>query len=129
LLSAERPMIDALVGGRLHGKATERIAKKGNTFATCVVRATCRTGETVFISVIAFNETAVTGLLALNDGDSVTLAGELTPKVWTSPEGEARPSLDLVAHQVLTTYAVKRKRQAIAAEPIDESECDRAADL
>jgi len=42
----------------------------------------------------------------------VALAGSITPKVWTDRQGNARPVVDLVAHQVLTVYHVKRKRAA-----------------
>ena len=34
----------------------------------------------------------------------------LTPKAWTDKEGQARPSLDMVASQVLSVYQVKRRR-------------------
>lgn len=54
-----------------------------------------------------------TALLALAEGDSVALSGSLTPKTWTDKEGNTRPALDLVAHQVLTAYAVTRKRNAM----------------
>ena len=54
-----------------------------------------------------------TALLALQAGEPVALAGELTPKVWTPPGGEPRPVLDMVAHAVLTTYAVQRRRKAV----------------
>lgn len=50
-------------------------------------------------------------LLALDDGDSVALAGMLTPKVGTDLRGEAKLALDdMVEHAVLTAYSVKRKR-------------------
>ena len=50
----------------------------------------------------------------LHDGDSVAIAGELTPKVWTDKHGEAKPALDLVAHKVMSPYDVQRKRKAVA---------------
>ena len=52
-------------------------------------------------------------MLALGDGDSVALAGSLTPKVWTDKEGNSRPAVDLVAHKLLTAYHVTRKRNAV----------------
>lgn len=55
---------------------------------------------------------ACAALLALGDGDAVSLAGGLTPKVWTDKTGNARPTLDIVAHQVLTAYHVQRRRKA-----------------
>jgi len=106
-------MIDALLAGRLYGKAQARTAKNGNPYAIGKVRAAAGNGEGLFVAVIAFNRHAVTALLALDDGDSVALSGELTPKVWTDKDGKARPALDLVAHAVLTEYHVARKRKAV----------------
>jgi single-stranded DNA-binding protein len=109
-------MIDALLAGRLHGKPQARTAANGNQFATAKVRVATREGEAFFANVIAFDAEAVTALLALGEGASVALAGELTPKVWTDKNGEARPVLDLLAHAVLTPYHVQRKRQAVRDE-------------
>jgi single-stranded DNA-binding protein len=106
-------MIDALIAGKLYGAPAERTAKNGNRFAIAKVRVATVTGEGIFVNVIAFAASAVESLLALTDGDSVAMSGELTPKVWTDKNGEARPALDLVAHAVLTAYHVTRKRQAI----------------
>jgi single-stranded DNA-binding protein len=77
------------------------------------VRTSTRDGSAIFCNVIAFDEKAVTALLALAEGDSVALAGELTPKVYTPRNGEPRPSLDLLAHAVLTEYHIARKRKAV----------------
>ena len=72
-------------------------------------------GERLFVHVIAFETYTVTALLALDAGDSIALAGSITPKVWTDREGQPRPALDMVAHQVLTTYHVTRKRRTVQA--------------
>jgi hypothetical protein len=53
-------------------------------------------------------------LLALQEGDSAAFAGELKVSIYTDKNGEARPSLDLTAHAVLSEYHVSRKRKAIA---------------
>lgn len=103
-------MIDGLIAGKLYGQPTERTSKTGKPFALAKVRAAAGDGESLFVNVIAFDDAPVAALLALGDGDSVALSGSLTPKVWTDKEGNARPGLDLVAHQVLTAYAVTRKR-------------------
>ncbi len=107
-------MIDALIAGKLHGKPTPRTGQAGKPFVTCTVRVATET-DALFVSVIAFVATAQAALLALDDGDSVALSGSLTPKVWTK-DGKARPSLDMVAHAVLTPYHVTRKRRAMAGE-------------
>jgi single-stranded DNA-binding protein len=109
-------MIDALIAGRIYGKPAQRATGSGKPFATAKLRAATREGDIHFVNVIAFASGAVTALLALSDGDSVAIAGELSPKVWTDKEGAARPSLDLVAHQVLSEYHVTRKRQAMSED-------------
>ena len=106
-------MIDALVAGKLYGQPKTMASKAGKLFATAKVRAAAGEGEALFVNVIAFDAGAVAALLALGDGDSVALAGSLTPKVWTDREGNTRPAVDLVAHQVLTAYHVTRKRKAV----------------
>lgn len=112
-------MIDALISGRVHRAPKSRTSGTGKRFATANVRTSTRDGNAVFVSVIAFDESAVTALLALSDGDSVALAGELTPKVYTPQNGEPRASLDLLAHAVLTEYHVARKRKAVQAAGAD----------
>jgi hypothetical protein len=109
-------MIDGLIGGKLHGKPAQRKSSKGNIYFTAKVRAAAGDGEALFVNVITFVEDVGTALLALDDGDSVSLSGALTPKVWTPPDGEPRPALDMVAHAVTTAYQVTRKRQAIGKQ-------------
>ena len=110
-------MIDGLIGGKLNGAAKEHPSKTGKRFATAKLRAPLADGDSIFVSVIAFSETVVDGLLALDDGDSVALSGALTPKVWQPANGEARPALDLIAHALVTPYHVQRKRQQVQAKP------------
>ncbi|HDR8932817.1 hypothetical protein [Burkholderia vietnamiensis] len=112
-------MIDGLVSGKLFGTATSRQGRGGGTFVTCKVRAAVDGGESLFVNVITFSTTAGDALLALADGDSVALAGTLTPKVWTDKHGDAKPALDMVAHAVLTAYHVKRKRAAVRGDGSD----------
>ena len=106
-------MIDALIAGRLYGTPCSRVSRVSRTFATAKVRVATSNGESAFISVVAFSDHAIAALLAFSDGDSVALAGALTASAFTDKEGTARPSLDLVAHQVLTAYHVGRKRKAM----------------
>lgn len=106
-------MIDALIAGRVYGQPAERTSKTGKPFAVAKVRAAAGDGESIFVNVVAFDPAPCKALLALADGDSVALSGSLTPKVWTDREGNTRPALDLVAHQVLTAYHVTRKRAAV----------------
>jgi len=112
-------MIDGLISGKIYGQPAQRTAKTGKCFAVAKVRCAAGDGESLFVNVIAFDGDTCTALLALGDGDSVALAGMLTPKVWTDRDGNARPSLDIVAAQVLTAYHVSRKRKAVTNEGVD----------
>ncbi|AVA33432.1 single-stranded DNA-binding protein [Cupriavidus metallidurans] len=109
-------MIDGLISGKLYGKPVCKTGQSGRQFVTAKVRAATGGDEAVFVNVIAFSTTARDALLELDDGDSVALAGTLTPKAWLDKQGDAKPALDLVAHQVLTAYAVRRKRSALQGE-------------
>ena len=114
-------MIDALISGRLHGAPQARTSKTGSQFVTAAVRVPTKDNGSMFASVIAFSGTACRALLALQEGDAVALAGELTPKLYQPKGGgEPRASLDLVAHAVLSEYHVSRKRAAIAEPKLHE---------
>jgi single-stranded DNA-binding protein len=109
-------MMDAIIGGRLYGKPERRTGKNGDSFVTAKVRAVPVNGETLFVNVIGFSEQVCAALLALDDGDGVSLAGAITPKAWIDRNGEARPALDMRVHGVLTAYHVKHKRRAMSSD-------------
>ncbi|MDO9050015.1 MAG: single-stranded DNA-binding protein [Methylotenera sp.] len=107
-------MIDALINGKLAQKPVKRISKSNNIFVTAAVYTPTSNGDNMRISVIAFDESVGLSLLALDEGDSVCMSGELTPKVWQPKDGgEPKPACDFTAHAVLTAYHVSRKRQAV----------------
>ena len=105
-------MIDGLIAGKLYGQPQKRKDQHGKTFAVGKRRAAAGNGESVFVSWIAFGDAALQ-LLELGDGDSVAMAGSLTPKAWTDKEGQARSALDMQVNQVLTAYHVRKKRQQV----------------
>ncbi|MBC3920568.1 single-stranded DNA-binding protein [Undibacterium sp. CY18W] len=98
-------MIDALIAGRIYGQVEERAGQNGSVYVTCKVRAATDDGDFIICNVIAFNDAARANLLGLGDGDSLSLSGALTPKVWTDKQGKARPALDLIAHAVITAHS------------------------
>lgn len=116
-------MIEGLIAGVLVGLAETRQGKNGTTFALAKVKATAGDGESLMVNVIAFTTEASAALTALDDGDAVSLAGALTPKVWTDKQGNTRPALDMVATQVLTAYHATRKQQALQ----DPTHTDKAS--
>jgi single-stranded DNA-binding protein len=107
-------MIDGLVSGRLFGKAAERSGASGKVFVAAKLRVADGDGEGLFISVVAFSDSAKAGLLALDDGDSCALAGPLKIGTFEARDGSVKPSVSLVAHAVLSQYHVQRKRRAVA---------------
>jgi single-stranded DNA-binding protein len=107
-------MIDALIQGKIYGQPQQRTAKTGKPFAVTKVRVAQGDGDTLFVSVIAFDAQPCSALLALGDGDSIAITGTLTAKVWTDKQGQPKPALDLIAQQVMTPYQVTRKRKAVA---------------
>jgi hypothetical protein len=94
-------MIEALIAGHLMGDASRRIDKAGREFMVARVLARNRADEEFIVNAIAFDEAPCAALLALRDGDALSLTGALTPKVWTDKQGNARPSLDVVVAQVM----------------------------
>ena len=103
-------MIDALIAGKVYGQPQSRNDTHGKPYSFGKVRASTSSGECVFVSVIAFGE-AARAFMALEDGDSVALAGSVTPKAWADKQtGEPRAGLDMQAQQVLSLYQLRKKR-------------------
>ncbi len=95
-------MIDALIAGRVFGDPEQRSGKAESVFVVAKVRAQAGDGETYLVNVIAFDGQVCEELLALRDGDALSLAGSLTPKIWTDKQGNNRPVMDLIAHKIIT---------------------------
>lgn len=109
-------MIDGLITGKLLGSPERRTDKNAKSFVVAKVLATAGDGENTIVNVIAFDGDTGQTLLDLQDGDSLALTGALTPRVWTDKQGSVRPSLDLVAHRVLSTRDVQLERKSAPGE-------------
>lgn len=103
-------MIDGLIAGSLMGDASRRVDKMGRSYIVARVLARNRDDEEFIVNVIAFDAASCAALLALVDGEALSLSGSLTPKVWTDKQGNPRPSLDMVATRVLTAYHASQKQ-------------------
>lgn len=113
-------MIDGLIAGRLMGDASRRVDKAGRSYSVARVLARNKADEEFIVNVIAFDAVAGAALLALGDGDALSLTGSLTPKVWTDKQGNHRPSLDLIATQVMSAHDVGRKATAVEAPDLQD---------
>ena len=95
-------MIDGLLCGHIFGDPERRSGKSNTHFVVAKIKAIAGDGEMCLVNVIAFDTSVGQELMALRDGDAVTMTGSLTPKVWTDKQGNARAALDLVANKILS---------------------------
>lgn len=98
-------MIEGLVAGKLQGEAEARRGKGDSAFVVAKVRAATADGDWVMVNVIVFAAEVGAALLELRDGDALTLAGSIAPKVWSDKQGNTRPALDMVATRMLTALS------------------------
>lgn len=109
-------MIDALISGKLMDKPVRRMGRDNNPFLTVAVFTPIANGDSLRISVIAFDEEVCDGIYALDKGDSICLVGELSPKIWQPKDSNgSKISCEFTAHGFLSTYHVSRKRKAVLA--------------
>lgn len=100
--------IDVLINGKLFKSAEQRTSAKGKY---TIGKIKVSDGEeNTFCSFIAFSESAQNALLALSDGDAVSVAGTAKLKVWTNNKNETKPQLDVTVSNVLSVYSIKKKR-------------------
>lgn len=111
--------IDVLISGKLRGTPTVRTSANGKPFALFKVAAADKTGESLLCSCIAFSETAMQAVQALEDGDSIAATGEAAVSTWNASDGTPRHGLDVTVHGVLTAYHAGRKRKATEFQPVD----------
>ncbi|MCA3213914.1 MAG: single-stranded DNA-binding protein [Burkholderiales bacterium] len=103
--------LDVLAQGRLVKTPEQRTGASGRPFALAQLSVAMEEGD-VLASCIAFSRTAIDALLALDKGDACAVAGRAKVGTWTNREGETRPSLSITVDQVLTVYAIRKKRTA-----------------
>jgi single-stranded DNA-binding protein len=128
-------MLSALITGTIASDPKHGTSKSGTTWSSCVVRVPCgqnkETGdaESAFVQVAAFGSHAE-ALARLGKGDSISAQGQLKPTVYQK-DGQERHGLSMTANQLLTEYAIRKKRgdnQAQAggkANPTRVSHSDR----
>lgn len=104
--------ITALVTGKLIADPDHRTGQSGRPFVLAKIAA--HDGDSdALVSVMAFG-TAVEQLAALAKGDTVLVNGRAKVSTWTGKEGTAKAGLSVTADVVLSSYQLKRKRQATA---------------
>lgn len=120
-------MLDAIIGGPLQRPPRHDVGRNGAPYITCVVRAVMRDGTAAFIKVFSYFPEVNATLGALKVGDSVAFSGELSVKLYRPEDGgEPRPSLDLLAHSILTHFP-RRQETVERAEAAPETDLTDAA--
>lgn len=102
--------IDVLIQGRLRGAVTMKTATSGSPFATIKLSATGKDKESVLVSCITFNASAIDTVERMEDGDSVAVSGEAAISTWQGRDGYTRHGLDVTVHTAMTAYHAGRKR-------------------
>lgn len=102
-------MIHALVQGELFKDPVQRTSTSGRTFVTANVR-TEQEGQSIWCSLIAFDETAQQELLRCHAGDAIAAQGRLKISTYER-NGEVRPSLDITASSVLPLKPKPKPKQ------------------
>ncbi len=115
----------ALISGTLFRDPEQRESKSGKPFVKACLRITA--GETSqFASLVAFQDSVKTELLALRDGDALSAQGTLKCELYETSGGAKRLSLNLTISQILPLRQPK-ERKAKAAGPQPASRLDRSA--
>lgn len=104
-------MLSILATGTLTADPRERTSATGRQFATALLRVPVEDGDPALCSVIAFNADAVAAILALQKGDSCSIAGRGKLTSWER-DGEQRHGLSVTADRVLSAYAAGKARKA-----------------
>ncbi len=97
-------MIDALISGKITTAPTKRLGQNNHSFVTMRLNAVSQNGDVIPVNVIAFDDNVKAALLLLMEGDSVSLMGQLNPKVWTNKEGMVKPILDMIAKRAISLF-------------------------
>ncbi len=104
-------MIGALIAGDLSTEPAERTASNGNRYWTASARVAAG-GEAIFVGIAAFDPKAGARLMTLHKGSSIAAVGTLEVNTWTDKTGAERKGWRLLAHEVLSVYQARKRRDA-----------------
>lgn len=104
-------MLSILASGTLVADPKSRQSAAGKAYATALLRVPAEDTDAVLVSVICFNADSVVALLALQRGDSCSIAGRAKLTSWTK-DGEQKHGLSVTADRVMSAYAAGKARKA-----------------
>lgn len=104
-------MIGALITADLSADPTERTASNGNRYWTASARVAAG-GEAIFVGITAFDAKAGARLMQLRKGSSLAAVGTLEATSWTDKTGTERKGWRLLAHEIMSVYQARKRRDA-----------------
>lgn len=110
-------MLAVLCSGSLIRDPQQRQGANGPAYVTALMRCPAEDSDPLLISLIAFSDTAVAALLALGQGDALSVAGRAKLREWQQGE-ETKHGVSVTADQVLTVYAAGKKRKAAQPDEV-----------
>ena len=99
--------LHVLATGSLTADPQRRTSKSGNDFATGNIRVATGEGETVFVSLFAFNAQA-DDLLKHRQGSAIAVPGRAALKSWAGKDGTAKTGLSVVVEQIASASNARR---------------------
>lgn len=109
----------ALISGALFRAPEQKTSKGGKSYAVATVKARADDNRSEFWRLTVFSESALTELMRLREGDSVSVQGPMKAELYKPEGGEPRISLSLIADSVQPLRAQrKRQPQGGADKPI-----------
>lgn len=115
--------ITALITGKLIADPERRTGPSGKAYTRATVIAHDGDGDAL-VSLMAFG-TVSEQLAALAKGDTVAVTGRAKVNTWAGRDGSTKVGLNVTADAILSTYHLKRKRQAMApttGEPAQQAQ-------
>ena len=108
-------MIFALVTGAIFRDPETKISKAGKPYVVATI-VSKEGGKSAFANLVVFSDSAKEAILALGEGDALSVQGKATIGVYEK-NGEHRPSLSLVAGHVLALRQPPASRSAMERKP------------
>jgi single-stranded DNA-binding protein len=110
--------LHALISGSLFRAPESRTSKNGRQFVSATIRVKDG-GESRFVNLAAFSDTAQAELVRLKDGDAVSVQGPLKAGTYTASDGTTKLSISINADQILALKQQPKKREVKPAQQPD----------
>lgn len=108
-------MLNVLLSGKVIRPPKSGKSVKGTDWTTVIVRCPVQISREndepyILANVIAF-DVAAGKLARVALGDAVSMTGDARLNHWTGQDGQTNTGLAVTAHEVLTAYGLKKKRE------------------